>query len=85
MHVRLLRDEFEVESGQRNQAPPSFVGQSEALQYQMTRVQDRVKQLDELHKRHMAQPTLEETEEIEIKDRTKEVTEVCSQSQFLPF
>lgn len=78
-HVRLLRDDYEVEINERNQAPPSFVGQSEALQYQMTRVQDRVNQLDDLHKRHMAQPTLDETEEIEIKDRTKEVTEMFSE------
>ena len=34
-HVRLLRDDAETGA---NQAPPSFIGQSEALQYQLKRV-----------------------------------------------
>ena len=36
-HVRLLRDDHDAETG-ANQAPPSFIGQSEALQYQLKRV-----------------------------------------------
>jgi len=79
-NVRLLRDEIELENGFNG--PPSFVNQSEALQYQMTRVEDKVKQLHHLHKRHLARPTLDDEvsqEEVEIQSQTKEVTEMFSE------
>ena len=47
----------------------------------MTRVEDKVKQLHHLHKRHLARPTLDDDvsqEEAEIQSQTKEVTEVVT-------
>ena len=48
----------------------------------MTRVEDKVKQLHHLHKRHLARPTLDDEvsqEEVEIQSQTKEVTEMFSE------
>ena len=50
----------------------------------MTRVEDKVKQLHHLHKRHLARPTLDDDvsqEEAEIQSQTKEVTEVVTSPQ----
>ena len=57
---------------------PSYVGQSEALQYQMTRLESKVSQLDALHKKHLARPSFDDasSEETEIKVLTKEISEV---------
>ena len=44
-HVRLLRDDCEYQANGKGLGPPSFVGQSEALQYQMTRLESKVEQL----------------------------------------
>lgn len=78
MHVQLLRDHEGGHDEVRINGPPSFVGQSEALQYQMTRLESRVQQLDELHSRHLARPTLDESsaEENEIQALTKEISQV---------
>lgn len=61
--------------------PPSFVGQSEALQYQMGRLEQKVKQLDELHSKHLARPTLDDvsSEEADIQALTREVTEMFTE------
>ena len=80
--MRLLRDDvedIEINNGDRNN-PPSFVGQSEALQYQMTRVEGKVKQLHQLHERHLARPTLDDfsKDETEIKALTSEISQVWS-------
>ena len=50
----------------------------------MTRVENKVKQLHHLHKRHLARPTLDDDvsqEEAEIQSQTKEVTEVVTSPQ----
>ena len=86
-HVRLLRDMEDGEDSlhfrangdaSSNIGPPSFVGQSEALQYQMDRAENKVTQLDALHTRHLARPTLDDEpqEEAEIQSLTKEITNV---------
>merc|ERR1711976_386242 len=90
-NVSLLRDEIELENGVNrghlSSGPPSFVNQSEALQYQMTRVEDKVKQLHQSHKSHLARPTLDDVsqEEAEIQTQTKEVTEVILDATIIPF
>ena len=57
---------------------PSFVSQSEALQYQMARVEVKVDQLHEMHLKHLRRPTLDEEsqEESNIKRLTNEITQV---------
>jgi len=81
-HVRLLRDveDIEINTSESNN-PPSFVGQSEALQYQMSRVEGKVKQLHDLHERHLARPTLDDhsQEENEIKSLTSEISQMFTE------
>jgi hypothetical protein len=79
MYSKLLRDsEGDSISSYGPSGPPSFVGQSEALQYQMGRVEAKVLQLATLHTRHLARPTLDEVsqEEAEIQSLTREITGV---------
>ena len=53
----------------------------------MTRVEDKVKQLHQSHKSHLARPTLDDVsqEEAEIQTQTKEVTEVILDATIIPF
>lgn len=75
-YSKLLRDEETGSNG--TTGPPSFVGQFEALQYQMNRLEGKIEQLDKLQKLHVNRPTLDETnqEELDIKHLTSEVSEV---------
>ena len=77
-NVRLLRDD-DIESHRGSiSGPPSFVGQAEALQYQMARAETKVQQLHDLHSKHLSRPTLDEVsqEESDIKSLTNEITQV---------
>ena len=75
-NVVLLRNSQEAESP--DDAAPSYVGQCEALQYQLGRLEAKVEQLDALHKLHTSRPTLddEDREEAEIRALTRDVTTV---------
>ena len=80
-NVRLLRDDNadDIEGhGGVSYGSPSFVSQSEALQYQMARVEVKVDQLHEMHLKHLRRPTLDEEsqEESNIKRLTNEITQV---------
>ena len=80
-NVRLLRDDNadDIEgNGGVSYGSPSFVSQSEALQYQMARVEVKVDQLHEMHLKHLRRPTLDEEsqEESNIKRLTNEITQV---------
>ena len=59
--------------------PPSYFGQSEALSYQMKRVESKIQQLNTLHKRHLDRPTLDDSneEESQIHSLTKDIGDVC--------
>ena len=72
-----------MESLALSRSTPSYVGQSEALEYQMTRVKKKVDHLDELHKAHLRRPAFDESTEDEdkIEALTKEVTQVSSSSK----
>ena len=78
-NVRLLRDDDVEGHVGVSFGPPSFVSQSEALQYQMARVEAKVEQLHEMHSKHLRRPTFDEVsqEEEEIKRLTSEITQVC--------
>lgn len=78
-HVVLLRSSDDLELGpDEDVAPPSYVGQCEALQYQMSRLEAKIDQLDGLHKLHASRPTLDEEdrEEAEIRAATQDVSSV---------
>ena len=82
-NVRLLRDDNadDIEgNGGVSYGSPSFVSQSEALQYQMARVEVKVDQLHEMHLKHLRRPTLDEEsqEESNIKRLTNEITQVST-------
>ena len=81
--VRLLQDEEERVGMRDTGSIPSYVGQSEALQYQMTRLETKVGQLDSLHKKHLARPSFDDasSEENEIKVLTKEISEVIERHE----
>ena len=59
-------------------SPPSYFGQSEALTYQMKRLEDKIDQLNSLHKQHLDRPTLDDLnkEEAQIQSLTKDISEV---------
>ena len=59
-------------------SPPSYFGQSEALTYQMKRLEDKIDQLDSLHKKHLDRPTLDDLnkEEAQIQSLTRDISEV---------
>ncbi len=73
----LLRDHDE-ESGLAFEPAPSFVGQSEALEYQMSRVEDKVGRLEAAYREATARPNLDDIKEEEsnMEKLAKEVTEV---------
>ena len=71
----------EQKSDRRNgnfNSPPSYFGQSEALIYQMKRLETKIEQLDSLHKKHLDRPTLDDKneEETQIKSLTKDICDV---------
>nr|ACO14927.1 Syntaxin-16 [Caligus clemensi] len=76
---RLLNDEDEEEEDGESSIP-SYVGQSEALNYQMTRLEGKVTKLDALHKRHLARPSLDDNdyEAEEIDKSTKDILSLFS-------
>lgn len=82
--VSLLRRESgedveEAGSGARV-VQPVWAGRVEGLNYQITRVESKVKELDILHKRHLSRPTLDDTDEEEklIDKLTQEATSLFS-------
>ena len=62
----------------RLSSPPSYFGQSEALSYQMKRLETKIDQLDILHKKHLDRPTLDDQneEEAQINSATKDICDV---------
>ena len=87
-NVRLLRDDNDDDiegHGGVSYGSPSFVSQSEALQYQMARVDVKVDQLNEMHLKHLRRPTLDEEsqEESNIKRLTNEITQVSIKGQLI--
>jgi len=80
-YAQLLRDE---ENGCNISNPPSFVGQFEALQYQMKRLEDKIIQIEKIQRLHVNRPTLDENskEESDIRHSTNEITEMFSQVHF---
>ena len=85
-HVRLLRDnsdDIEINCGATG--PPSFVGQSEALQYQLGRAENKIEILNKIYSQHLARPTLDDfsQEETEIKALSTEITQVCKLYRYL--
>lgn len=82
--VGLLRDEEMGNGGPATPSAgptPSFVGQSEALEYQMTRLEDKLGKLEESYKASMGRPNLDDSdgEEQLIERLAREVTEAISQ------
>ena len=67
----------------RLSSPPSYFGQSEALSYQMKRLETKIEQLDILHKRHLDRPTLDDSneEEAQINSATKDICDVSENSE----
>ena len=63
-------------------SPPSYFGQSEALSYQMKRLETKIRQLDSIHKEHLDRPTLDDTnkEEAQIQSLSRDISEVCTNS-----
>jgi syntaxin 16 len=71
----------EQKSDRRNgnfNSPPSYFGQSEALIYQMKRLETKIEQLNSLHKKHLDRPTLDDKneEEAQIQSFTKDICDV---------
>ena len=77
-NVMLLRGNSRDVERSLPTSTPSYVGQAEALQYQMSRLESKVEQLDALHKSHLSRPTLDDDsqQETEIRALTRDITEV---------
>jgi len=78
--VSLLRREDRVEEGV---IAPAWAGKVEGLNYQISRVEGKVMELDSLHQRHLSRPTMDEAdqEEARISKLTAETTQQFVQCQ----
>ena len=69
----------DVELALGSRAPPSYVGQSEGLQYQLSRVENKVEKLEEIYKAQMSRPVFDEEDEREGEDEIELLTKDISQ------
>jgi len=78
--VSLLRREEKIEEGI---VAPAWAGRVEGLNYQISRVEGKVMELDTLHQRHLSRPTMDEgdEEETRISKLTSETTHQFGQCQ----
>jgi len=78
--VSLLRREEKLEEGV---VAPAWAGRVEGLNYQISRVEAKVTELDSLHQRHLSRPTMDEgdQEEVRISKLTAETTQQFGQCQ----
>lgn len=86
--VALVSDQ-DVEKGlgdvRGETSPPRWLDALEEVNYQMTKVQEKLKELSELHDRHLNRPTFDETSRIEqqIEHTTQELAQLFSHCQQL--
>jgi len=80
--VSLLRQDS-PDPENRESPAPAWAGRVEGLNYQISRVEKRVEELDSLHKRHLSRPNLddEDGEDKEIRKLTQETTSMFSACQ----
>jgi len=80
--VSLLRRDSPDPEDRESVAPP-WAGKVEGLNYQISRVEKKVEELDGLHKRHLSRPNLDEDggEETKIQKLTQEATAMFSGCQ----
>jgi len=78
--VSLLRRE---EEGLAGSPAPSWTGKVEGLNYQMTRAEGKVAELDSMHTKHLSRPSMEESdvEENAIQKLTGEITTLFAAAQ----
>jgi len=78
--VSLLRRDENIEEGR---IAPSWAGRVEGLNYQISRTEGKVTELNSLHQKHLSRPTLEDSdqEEKRIASLTAEITQQISQCQ----
>jgi len=81
--VSLLREEDKGDPETRDPVAPSWAGRVEGLNYQISRVEKKVEELDSLHKRHLSRPTFDDDagEENNIQKLTQETTSMFSTCQ----
>lgn len=65
--------------------PPRWIDALEEVNYQMTKIRDKLKELSALHDRHLNRPTFDESslEEDEIEQTTHQLTQLFSHCQQL--
>lgn len=72
-----------MENGLAHAPPPGYVGQTEGLQYQFSRIEGKLERLEGLYKARVSRPTFDEDndgmEEQEIALLTKDVSQSISQ------
>ncbi|XP_059089648.1 syntaxin-16-like [Tigriopus californicus] len=72
-----------LENGLAHASPPGYVGQTEGLQYQFSRIEGKLERLEGLYKARVSRPTFDEDndgmEEQEIALLTKDVSQSISQ------
>ncbi|CAH3022203.1 unnamed protein product [Porites evermanni] len=82
--VRRTSDlELGVQTGGISSLPPQWVDVVEEIQYEITRIKQRMQELSTLHDRHLNRPTLDDSvdEEQTIEITTKEITQMFHQCQ----
>lgn len=82
--VRRTSDlELGVQAGGISSLPPQWVDVVEEIQYEITRIKQRMQELSTLHDRHLNRPTLDDSvdEEQTIEITTKEITQMFHQCQ----
>lgn len=80
---------IDLESGSVNtrsaRLPPEWIDGVEEVQYELTRIKQKMKELVSLHDRHLTRPTLDDNvdEEHAIEIQTQEITQMFSHCQRL--
>lgn len=66
-----------------NQIPPDWTGDVEEIQYEMTKIRNKLKELYLMHDKHLNRPTMDDNfdEERSIDNLTQEITHILGQSQ----
>lgn len=60
--------------------PPDWTGDVEEIQYEMTKIKNKLKELNLLHDKHLNRPTMDDNfeEEKHIDNLTQEITQVIN-------
>ncbi|BFZ12638.1 hypothetical protein BsWGS_15677 [Bradybaena similaris] len=77
--------ELGLASARAGSLPPEWIDKLTEIQFEFTKIKEKMKELSSLHDRHLNRPTMDDSvdEEHEIEIRTQQITQVFSHCQRL--